>query len=46
MGVLKQAPILHYLLALSLTRIPYPEVRRDTSVVDDYHGTKVKRIYN
>ena len=41
MGVPK-TPALHYLLALSLTRISYPEVRRDTSVVDDYFGTQVQ----
>jgi len=44
MGAIK-APVLHYLLALSLTRIPYPEVRRDDSVTDDYHGTKIADPY-
>ncbi|CAG7835182.1 unnamed protein product [Allacma fusca] len=41
----KARPILHFLVVLSLTKIPYPEVRRDTTVVDDYFGTKIPDPY-
>ena len=36
------APSVRLIFAMSLFTIPYPDTRRDESVVDDYFGTKVK----
>lgn len=36
------APSVRLIFAMSLFNIPYPDTRRDESVVDDYFGTKVK----
>ena len=38
------SPALRLIFGMSLLTVPYPEIKRDETVVEDYFGTKVKLV--